>query len=247
MIRSHASNGVLEICIDRPDKRNALSQAMYDELARLLDAAQADAECAVVLLYGAGGMFTAGADIQDFQTRRGHEDSPAVCFLRKLAALDVPVIAAVEGFAIGIGATLLQHVDFVYATPTARFRMPFVALGLCPEGASTYLLEQMVGARRAREWLLQCKPFDGLEAHASGFVTALAEPGQTLTVARATAADLVTLPRASLRKGKALLRDTHAAGVTRALDTEVQAFADLLNSDDTQRIFQAFLDKVPSR
>lgn len=244
MIRSHAKPGVLEICIDRQDKRNALSHAMYDELGRLLDAAQADPACAAVILHGAGGMFTAGADIQDFQTRRGHEDSPAVRFLRRLAALDVTVIAAVEGFAIGIGATLLQHVDFVYTTPSTRFRMPFVALGLCPEGASTYLLEKMVGARKAREWLLQCKPFDGTEAHASGFVTALVAPGQALETARATASELVQLPRASLRRGKALLRDTDAAAVTRALDTEVRAFADLLNTEDTQRIFQAFLAKA---
>lgn len=244
MIRARQTQGVLELCIDRPDKRNALSHAMYDELTRWLAAAQADVDCAAVILHGAAGMFTAGADIQDFQTRRGHEDSPAVRFLRQLAALDVPVIAAVEGFAIGIGATLLLHVDFVYTTACTRFRMPFVALGLCPEGASTCLLEPLVGARKAREWLLQCKPFDGAEALDSGFVTALVEPGAALDKARATATELAALPRTSLRRGKALLRDTRAAAVTQALDTEVRAFADLLNTDETQRIFQAFLAKA---
>ena len=104
MIRARQNRGVLELCIDRPDKRNALSHAMYDELTRLLAAAQADAGCAAVILHGAGGIFTAGADIQDFQTRRGHEDSPAVRFLRQLAALDVPVIAAVEGPALTLRA-----------------------------------------------------------------------------------------------------------------------------------------------
>lgn len=243
MIRSHIDQGVMEICLDRPDKRNALSHAMYDQLGELIDQAGADDQCAAVILYGAGGVFTAGADIQDFQTRRGHEDSPAVRFLRKLARTDVSVIAAVEGFAIGIGSTLLQHVDFVYATPQTRFRMPFVALGLCPEAGSSLLLEQLVGPRRAREWLLQCKPFDGQEAHAAGFVTALAEPGQVLATARATAADLVQLPRASLRAGKALLRRSQEAAVMGALDAEVRAFADLLNTEDTQRIFKAFLEK----
>lgn len=244
MIRSHNHQGVLEICLDRPDKRNALSHAMYDRLGELIEQADADGACAAVILHGAGGMFTAGADIQDFQTRRGHEDSPAVRFLRKLARTDVPVIAAVEGFAIGIGATLLQHVDFVYATPQTRFRMPFVALGLCPEAGSSLLLERLVGARRAREWLLQCKPFTGQEAHAAGFVTALAEPGQVLATARATAADLAQLPRASLRTGKALLRRSHEAELMGALDAEVRAFADLLNTEDTQRIFKAFLEKT---
>ncbi len=245
MIRSTMDNGLMEICIDRPDKRNALSHAMYDRLSELVDQASADAGCSAVILHGAGGMFTAGADIQDFQTKRGYEDSPAVRFLRKLAKTDVPVIAAVEGFAIGIGATLLQHVDFVYASPQTRFRMPFVALGLCPEAGSSFLLEKLVGARRAREWLLQCKPFDGHQAHDAGFVTALAEPGKVLDLARATAADLAKLPRASVRAGKALLRRHDEVGVTAALDAEVRAFADLLNTEDTQRIFKAFLEKSP--
>lgn len=244
MIRSQLKDGVLEICFDRADKRNALSHAMYDRLAELMDEAGGDPQCSAVILYGAGGMFTAGADIQDFQTRRGHEDSPAVRFLRKLARLDVPVIAAVEGFAIGIGATMLQHVDFVYASPQARFRMPFVALGLCPEAGSSYLLEKLVGTRRAREWLLQCKPFDGQQAHEAGFVTALAEAGTVLDTARATAADLAQLPRASVRAGKALLRRADEAALMQALDAEVRIFADLLNTDDTQRIFKAFLEKA---
>jgi enoyl-CoA hydratase/carnithine racemase len=237
-------DGVLEITLDRQDKRNALSQAMYDELGHLVEQADAAPHCAAIILTGAGGMFTAGADIADFQTRRGHEDSPAVRFLRKLVRTDVPVIAAVEGFAIGIGATMLQHMDFVYATAKTRFRMPFVQLGLCPEAGSSYLLERIVGPRRAREWLLQCRPFDGAEAHAAGFVTALAEPGQTLAVARATAGDLARLPRPSLRKGKALLRDAQQAAVMQALDVEVRAFADLLNTEETQRIFQSFLEKT---
>ena len=138
-IQANNVGNVLEICIARPEKRNAISAAMYQELTRLLDEANADKECAAVIVHGAGGHFTVGADINDFQTRRGNEDSPAVTLLRKMAAIDVPLIAAVEGLAIGIGATMLQHVDFAYASQDARFRMPFVSLGLCPEGASSYL------------------------------------------------------------------------------------------------------------
>lgn len=245
MIRSELHNGILDICFDRPDKRNALSHAMYDRLAGLMDQVENDPSCSAVILHGAGGMFTAGADIQDFQSRRGHDDSPAVRFLRKLARIDVPVIAAVEGLAIGIGATMLLHADFVYASPQTRFRMPFVALGLCPEAGSSLLLEKVVGPRRAREWLLQCQPFDGQQALDAGFVTALSEPGRVLETARATAADLARLPMASVRAGKALLRRHGEAALTSALDAEVRAFADLLNTEDTQRIFKAFLEKTP--
>lgn len=244
MIRSEWVGDVLEVTIDRAEKRNALSRAMYEELARLVQQASGNSRCAAIILSGAGGMFTAGADISDFQTRRNHEDSPAIRFIRELVRTDVPVIAAVEGFAIGIGSTLLQHVDFVYATAQTRFRMPFVALGLCPEAGSSSLLSHIVGPRRAREWLLQCRPFDGAEAYAAGFVTALVEPGQTLATARATAAELARMPRPSLRKGKALLRDDQQAGVMAALDVEVRAFADLLNTDETQQIFKAFLEKA---
>lgn len=244
MIRANWVGDVLELTIDRPDKRNALSHVMYDELARLVEEASAKERCAAIILSGAGGMFTAGADIGDFQSKRNHDDSPAIRFIRALVRTDVPVIAAVEGFAIGIGSTMLQHMDFVYTTAATRFRMPFVKLGLCPEAGSSVLLERIVGRRRAREWLLQCKPFDGAEAYAAGFVTALVETGQTLALARATAADLMALPRSSVRKGKALLRDVEQAEVMNALDVEVRAFADLLNTEETQKIFKSFLEKA---
>jgi enoyl-CoA hydratase/carnithine racemase len=179
-IQANNVGNVLEICIARPEKRNAISAAMYQELTRLLDEANADKECAAVIVHGAGGHFTVGADINDFQTRRGNEDSPAVTLLRKMAAIDVPLIAAVEGLAIGIGATMLQHVDFAYASQDARFRMPFVSLGLCPEGASSYLLESLVGVRKAREWLMLGKFFDAEEAFDAGLLTSLTQDGKPL-------------------------------------------------------------------
>lgn len=243
MIRTHIAEGVWEICLDRPAKRNALSKAMYERLGDIVDAAGAAPDCAALVLYGAGGAFSAGADIEDFRTRRDHEDSPAVRFLRKLARTDVPTIAAVEGFAIGIGATLLQHFDFVYATAQTRFHMPFVALGLCPEAGSSLLLERQVGARRARDWLLRGRPFDGRAALEAGFVTALAEPGAVLQAARDCAADLARQPLASVRASKALLRRGGEAELMAALDAEVRTFADLLNSDSTQAIFSAFLER----
>ncbi|QIL82492.1 enoyl-CoA hydratase [Diaphorobacter sp. HDW4A] len=244
MIRSEWSDDVLEITIDRADKRNALSHSMYDELTHQIEMASAEPRCAAIILSGAGGMFTAGADIGDFQTKRNHDDSPAIRYIRALMRTDVPVIAAVEGFAIGIGSTMLQHCDFVYTTAQTRFRMPFVQLGLCPEAGSSVLLERIVGTRRAREWLLQCKPFTGSEALEAGFATALAEPGNTLMLARAAAQDLTRMPRTSLRQSKALLRNMSQAELMQTVDEEVRTFNDLLNTDDTQRIFKAFMENA---
>ncbi|MCB4321521.1 enoyl-CoA hydratase/isomerase family protein [Alcaligenes sp. 13f] len=242
MIRSRWVDDVLELTIDRPGKRNALDRSMYEDLQRQVEYAGKDEKCAAIILTGAGGIFTAGADIADFREKRGDEDSPAVRFVRTLVQADVPLIAAVEGFAIGIGCTLLQHMDFVYSTAETRYRMPFVQLGLCPEVASTVLMERIVGPRRAREWLLQCRVFDGQEAFEAGFVTALAQAGHTLEMAHSTARDLAALPRTSLIRGKVLMRDAQKDDVLRALDVEVRAFADLLNSDETQEIFKAFLE-----
>jgi enoyl-CoA hydratase/carnithine racemase len=242
-IQTNNVGDVLEICIARPEKRNAISTAMYQELTRLLDEANSDKECAAVIVHGAGGNFTVGADINDFQTRRGNEDSPAVTFLRKMAAIDVPLIVAVEGLAIGIGATMLQHVDFAYASQDARFRMPFVSLGLCPEGASSYLLESLVGVRKAREWLMLGKFFDAEEAFDAGLLTSLTQEGEALARARETAAELAKLPKTSVRATKRMLNHANRAAVGSALDLEVKMFAELLNTEATQEIFKSFLNK----
>jgi enoyl-CoA hydratase/carnithine racemase len=242
-IEARYDGNIKEICISRPEKRNAISRSMYDELTRLIDEAQSNEDCAAVILYGAGGNFTVGADINDFQTRRGNEDSPAVTFLRKLAEVDVPLIAAVEGLAIGIGTTMLQHFDFVYASREARFRMPFVSLGLCPEGGSSYLLETIVGMRKAREWLMLGKFFGAEEALESGLLTSLIQDGAVIARARETALELSKLPKASVRTTKRMLNRNTRDTVQGALDHEVRMFADLLNTEATQEIFKAFLDK----
>ncbi len=244
MIEFSQQNGIIELCINRPEKRNALSHEMYHELARLLDVAQVDSSCSAVILHGAHGRFTAGADIKDFQTKRGYDDPPAVTFLRKLHEVDVPLIAAVEDIAIGIGSTMLQHFDFVYTTPQTRFRMPFVQLGLCPEGGSSYLLEKIVGTRKARDWLLTCRVFDGQEAFDAGFVSELVPAGETLARARQVALELTKMPKASLRLAKRMLKRQGDQSVTDALDHELRMFADQLNTDETQRIFAAFLAKA---
>lgn len=247
MIETKFENGILELKISRPEKRNALSRTMYQQLADALDEIQKKSECNAIIIHGEGDHFTVGADIGDFQEKRGEGDSPAVVFLRKLASIEIPVIAAVEGFAVGIGTTMLLHCDFVYASQSARFRMPFVELGLCPEGASSHLLERVVGPRKARDWLMNARFFDCEEALAAGLLTAAAPQGQALDMARATAKNLSRLPSVSLRTTKKMLARDNKAAVQAALDDEVRNFAELINSEATQAIFKSFLNKSGRR
>ncbi len=244
MIVSSLDGRCLTLTIDRPERRNALTGAMYQALDQGLQKAQADPGCRAVILTGAGDCFTAGNDLSEFQAaRRGIADSPALAFLRTLANIDVPVIAAVEGHAIGVGATLLQHCDFVYAGETALFSMPFVSLGLCPEGGSSTLLGQLVGARRAAEWLLLGQPFSAAQAWDSGFITGVAPAGQALSLARATAAALDKQPAQALRISKRMLREPGRADLMRSFDKERDLFSERLQSDEAQAAFRRFFER----
>lgn len=234
MINSDFTDGILEICINRPDKKNALSHDMYHELERLFREFGQRDTCTCIILYGAENTFTAGADLNDFKIKREPGDSPGVKFLRALCDSRVPVVAAVEGFAIGIGATLLQHCDFVYTTSTTRFRMPFVSLGLVPEGASTYLLEHIVGRLKARDWLMTGRLFDGNEAYKAGFVTSIVDAGTTLKKARETASQLSEMPISSMQKTKKMLGEWHHGQAHLAFDNEVKIFSQQLALAETQ-------------
>ncbi len=248
MIVSSVEGSCTILAIDRPAQRNALTGAMYQALDQGLRQAQADPGCHAVILTGGSDCFTAGNDLGEFQgADRGISDSPALAFLRTLAAIDVPVIAAVEGNAVGIGVTLLQHCDFVYAGDTAKFVMPFVSLGLCPEGGSSTLMAQLVGARRAAEWLLLGKPFGAAEALESGFITAIAPAGLALTQARTVAAALDKQPGQALRISKRMLREPGRAALMHTFDTERDLFAQRLKSEEAQAAFRRFFDKKPSR
>lgn len=243
MIRVIPGPACVTLVIDRPERRNALTNAMYADLDLALQAAQKDPDCNAVILTGADGHFTAGNDLSEFQSPRGDGDSPALAFLRRLAGIDVPVIAAVEGRAVGVGVTLLQHCDFVYAAQDALFSLPFVSLGLCPEGGSSLLMAQMAGPRRTAEWLLLGKPFTAGQACDSGFITAVTPPGQALERARQTAEELATQPGQALRGSKRLLRRAGRIALEQAFDAERDLFAERLRSDEAQAAFQRFFDK----
>ncbi|NYT63301.1 enoyl-CoA hydratase/isomerase family protein [Alcaligenaceae bacterium] len=246
MITSHLDGHCLTLTINRPERRNALNNAMYKALDHGLQAAQDNPACHAVILTGTSDCFTAGNDLSEFQGHRSADDSPGLCFLRTLASIDVPVIAAVEGYAVGVGVTLLQHCDFIYAGNNATFKIPFVALGLCPEGGSSMLLAQLVGARRAAEWLLQGKPFDAAQACDSGFITAVAPAGQALAMAQATAAELGKQPGEALRLTKNMLREPARAQLMQTFSTERDFFSKRLQSAEAQAAFQRFFERKAS-
>lgn len=241
MIRTEQQGAVLEILIDRPERCNALTDAMYRDIERALREADADPACAAVILHGAGGHFTAGNDLAEFQMPQDSRDVGSIAFLHTLASVDVPVIAAVRGQAVGVGVTLLQHCDFAYAAPDAVFRLPFVPLGLCPEGASSLLLPRLAGDRRAARWLLQAEPFGADDALAGQLLTAVTD--DPLAAARACAQSLAAQPIQAVRSSKRLLRGPLRAQVHQVLDAEAAVFFERLKSPEAQAAFREFFQR----
>lgn len=237
------NEGVLTLTINRPERRNALDIATYLLLAQYVSEAQQDQEVRSIILTGANNYFTAGNDLKDFQTPREPGDSAGLKFLRALVDCDLPIIAAVEGSAIGIGVTMLQHCDFVYAADSANFRIPFVPLGLCPEGASSLLMSQIVGPRRTSEWLLLGKPFTGTQACQAGFITACTAAGGALAQARTVAQELAALPPEALQLSKRMLKHAQRPDIHEAFDYELGLFTVRLKSAEAQAAFAQFFKK----
>ena len=233
--------GIRLVTIDRPERRNALDRAAYAGLTGALAAAGGDASVAALVLTGAGGCFTAGNDIRDFQDVETGGDSPGLTFLTALRACPKPVVAAVEGHAVGIGTTLLLHCDLAYAGDGARFRLPFTALGLSPEGGSSYLLPLVAGTKRAAELLMLGEPFTAQDAVSAGLVNAAVPEGAALETALAKARALAALPRASIAATKRALRRGHDESVARALAEEAEVFHALRRGPDAQAAFKSFL------
>ena len=241
-LKVQREGAVLTLVIDRQDRRNALDTATYAALTEQISLASADVAVSAVILTGAGEHFTAGNDLRDFQAERGTGDSAGLTFLRALTTADVPVIAAVEGYAIGIGVTLLQHCDFVHIGEGATLRMPFVALGLCPEGASSLLMPRLAG-RRAAQWLMQGKAFTADDAVQAGLATSVTAKGQALAEAQATAANLARQPPAALRLTKAMMKRADRQAIQETLDYEAQQFRARLQTEEAQAAFAKFFKK----
>ena len=244
-IKTATLNGVATIEIARPEKKNALTVAMYQAMADALNAAQADPAVRAVLITGQPGIFTAGNDLEDFLQRKATDESQAMRFLRVISAFEKPVVAAVAGHAVGIGTTMLLHCDLVYAADNAKFQLPFVNLALCPEAASSLLLPRAAGHRRAAELLMLGDPFDAAKAVGAGIVNEILPADRLMEHAFAKARALAGKPATALAVTKALMRRPVRAEIDEAMREEAIHFADQVAAAPAKEIFAAFLEKRP--
>ncbi len=243
-IKTATLNGVATIEIARPEKKNAITALMYQQMATAIDAARADAAVRALLITGQPGIFTSGNDIEDFMQRPpGSTESPAFVFMKALMACDKPVVAAVTGAAIGIGTTMLLHCDFVYVSDEARLAMPFVSLGLVPEFASSLIVPQLMGNARAAEKLLLGEPFSGADAVECGIANAVLPANEVVPHARRIAERFNALPPGAVRDTKTLMRRARAQGALETIATEAALFGQRLRSPEAQEAFGAFLQK----
>ena len=243
-IRTATLNGVATVEIARPEKKNAITQAMYQQMADAINAAAADAGVRAVLVTGQPGIFTSGNDIEDFMQRPpGNLESPAFVFMKALMGCEKPVIAAVTGAAIGIGTTMLLHCDFVYVSDEARLAMPFVGLGLVPEFGSSLVIPQLMGNVRAAEKLLLGDPFTGAEAVEVGIATAVLPAPEVVNHARRIAERFNALPPGAVRETKKLMRRACTDAVLEAIGVEGKVFGQRLQSPEAKEAFSAFFQK----
>jgi enoyl-CoA hydratase/carnithine racemase len=238
---------VVSAALARPQKKNAITSAMYEALIDALEKAERDASVGALVLSGKGGAFTAGNDIGDFLTiatgaagSRDARDFPGWRFISKLADFEKPLIAAVQGLAVGIGTTLCFHCDLVYAASDARFHMPFVNLGLVPEAGSSLLAPELFGRAKAAEYLLLAEPFDAEAARALGLVNEVLPEAELLAHAMRKAGVLAAKPRSALLATRRLLRGDPAAVKARMAE-EIQAFSAALASSEARAAFMAFM------
>jgi enoyl-CoA hydratase/carnithine racemase len=247
-IKTATLNGVATIEIARPEKKNALTAAMYQAMADALNAAQQESAVRAVLITGQPGIFTSGNDIEDFMSRPpgagGHNpDSPVFQFMRALVGIDKPVVAAVTGAAIGIGTTMLLHCDLVYVADEARLAMPFVSLGLVPEFASSLVVPRLLGTVLAAERLLLGDPFTGADAVEMGIANAVLPTGEVVNHARRIAERFNALPPGAVRATKKLLRRASTEDILKTIGIESELFAQRLRSPEATEAFQAFFQK----
>lgn len=243
-ILTSIDDGVMTIRINRPEKKNALTVAMYGALADAMQSAATDDAVRVALIAGAPGAFSAGNDIMDFMENPPFDaNSPVAAFLLAIVSAPKPVVAAVNGVAVGVGATMLLHCDLVYAGESARFHLPFVNLALVPEAGSSYLLPRMAGHQRAAELLMLGNPFDAQTAHEIGFVNEVVGDDAVESRALAVARELAAKPPAALRLTKALLKRGAAEKLEETIYHEMGQFSSLLRSPEAAEAFTAFMER----
>ena len=238
------ADAVLTITFNRPGRKNAITAAMYQTMADALVEAQGDASVRAILIRGSAGIFSAGNDLEDFMKSPPVGETPPVFqFLRAISAAEKPVVAAVAGPAVGIGTTMLLHCDLVYAADTASFSLPFTQLGLCPEAASSLLLQRIAGYQGAAEKLLLGEAFDAAEAHRLGFVNRVLPAGEVDAFAAAQAAKLAALPASSLRVTKSLMKHASQQELQTQMTEEAVHFGKMLLAPEAREAFKAFFEK----
>lgn len=243
-VEAAVEDGVLLLAINRPDKKNAITGAMYDDLADGLDFADASDAVRAVLISGRGDSFTAGNDLADFLNNPpSAENPPGPRFIHRLRTLETPLVAAVSGHAVGIGSTMLLHCDFVFADETARFQFPFINLALVQEAGASLLLPQRAGRLLAAELLMLGEPFDAEVALTAGLVGEVVGEGDAYDSALARARHLAEKPAAALRAMKRLLRQPDADALRKIMDAELACFQERLASAEAREVFTAFLEK----
>lgn len=243
-ILSSKTNGVLTLEFNRPERKNAITSAMYQTMADALAAAQEDAAVRAILIRGGDGVFSAGNDLEDFmKSPPTGEDAPVLQFLRHISRAEKPIVASVAGVAVGIGTTLLLHCDLVYAADSATFSLPFAQLGLCPEAASSLLLPRIAGYSLAAEKLLLGEAFDAQEAHRMGIVNRLLPASEVDTFAHAQAAKLATLPASSLRATKMLMKRAQGQEIVERMKEEIVHFSKMLLAPEAREAMTAFFQK----
>lgn len=236
--------GVMRIAMLRAEKKNALTQAMYGAMADALESAAQDDDVRAVLIQGSESVFTAGNDIGDFLGEFAlSEGAQVLRFLHALAGCSKPVVAAVNGPAVGIGTTMLLHCDLVYCGSGARFHLPFVNLGLVPEAASSLLLPMRAGYHRAAELILLGQPFDAETALRLGIVNTVTPDEETTAAAERVAAQLAALPPGAVQTSKALLKRSLRQPVAETMEIESRLFLEHLASPEAKTAFQAFLQR----
>ena len=245
-INTELTDGVLRIELNRPERKNAMTGPMYTSLAEILDEADKNEAVRVVLWHGAGDSFTAGNDLEDFLNNPpGAGDSPQRHLTNALMAFGKPIVAAVRGAAVGGGTTMLTHCDFVYATETTRFQIPFVNIGLVPEFGSSFSIPASIGHLPAAELFLLGEPFTAARAAELGLVTRVVPDADLLATAETTAHKLAAKPVEALRASKWLIKRPAKTALHDAVETEAVQFAERLRSSDAREAFAAFLEKRP--
>lgn len=241
-------DGILRISMNRPAKKNAINNAMYDQMTDAVNGAQDNKAVRVIYFTGEEGNFTSGNDLGDFVGNPPNDpnNSPVARFLQALASNKKPIIAAVDGIAVGLGTTLLLHCDLAYASDRARFRLPFTQLGLCPEAASSLLFTQLAGYKNAAQYLLLGDFFDAAKAKEMGLLNDVTTAEQLQDTAWNTAKKLATLAPAAVQAGRKLIRKANLEPTQTRIVEELEQFIELLAGGEFKEAITAFQEKRPA-